>query len=615
MAHETWVAWKTVLDDRTVYDGNPSATIRPGVQAYSESSVVRALLAHPDGREELTFSDTLGTGGMGVVRLAEQRRMGREVAVKSLRSDVQSPDAVEKLLAEGWVTGTLEHPNIVPVYDIAVDPERRPHIVMKRISGIEWGSVMDDADRVRERFGAHDLLSWNLGILQQVCNAVQFAHARSIVHRDLKPENVMIGAFGEVYVVDWGIAVTLDPADERIPVATPGRVAGTPRYMAPEMVRAAAVDRRTDIYLLGGVLHRILAGRPPHSGWSIREILEGIPHFSPDIPGAPEELVSLVRDAMAPDPADRPAGVEVFAARIATYLEHRGSTRLSRQAHLRLKELQNTLDREDTADRQDVYGHLGACRFGFREALEAWPDNPSARAGLDRALACVAEYELAAGDPRAAAVLLDEMRSPPARLRERVDALEAELRAEESRLQQLKLDNDPSIGMRTRLFVVGVLGLVWTALPFSAWFVDAAMTSERQLVVAAILLLLVGGAVFWARESFLSTPMNRLTAGILAMVPTTKGLIHSAFLVDPGASFRTSMVAEMVVYTTLAAFASLAIDRRFWPSFLVFLAGTVVQTNTALYPMIPVGVGSAVLFVNALFVWLPEMPTEPRYRS
>ena len=98
MASETWAAWKTVLEDRAAFDGNPSATIRPGVQAHSESSVVRELLDHPDGRDELTFSDTLGTGGMGVVRLAEQRRMGREVAVKSLRPDVQSADAVEKLL-------------------------------------------------------------------------------------------------------------------------------------------------------------------------------------------------------------------------------------------------------------------------------------------------------------------------------------------------------------------------------------------------------------------------------------------------------------------------------------------------------------------------------------
>ncbi len=615
MASETWTAWQTVIADSTVFDGDPSATIRPGIRDEGESSAVNALLASPDGRDELTFSDTIGTGGMGIVRLAEQKRMGREVAVKSLRPDVHGSDVVNKLLAEGWVTGTLEHPNIVPVYDIAVDPDHRPHIVMKRITGIEWGSVMDDGEGVAERFGTQDLLAWNLRILLQVCNAVQFAHSRGIVHRDLKPDNVMIGSFGEVYVVDWGIAVSLNADDPRLPRVTPGRIAGTPRYMAPEMVRADAVDERTDVYLLGGILHRLLSGKPPHTGWSIREILQGISTFTPRIPEAPAELVDLVADAMAADPDDRPASVEGFAARITTFLEHRGSARLASQAHARLRDLERTLASEAPADRQDVYSHLGACRFGFREALTAWPDNPGARAGLNRALAVVVAYEVSERDARAAAVLLGEIDDPPAELVTAVEDLERALREEESRLHELQLDYDPRIGMRTRLFVVGVLGLLWTGLPFVAWAIEAEMTSFRQLVVASVLLCAVGFAVVWGRESFFSTPLNRLTAGILALVPLTKGLLHLGFLLDPSASFRTSMVAEMIIYSCLATFATLSVDRRFWPSIAAFALGTIGVMSTTVYPMVPVGLASAVLVVNALMIWYPEMPTEPRYRS
>ncbi|MCB9676054.1 MAG: protein kinase [Alphaproteobacteria bacterium] len=238
------------------------------------------LLAHPDGRDELAFGTTIGTGGMGVVRTAEQVRLHRTVAVKSLRTDIDDPEATRKLLAEAWMTGALEHPNIVPVYDIAVDDAHRPHIVMKRITGIEWESVMDDGPAIAERFGTHDLLAWNLGILMAVCNALHYAHDRGIVHRDVKPQNVMVGEFGEVYLVDWGIAVPLKD-DGRIPAVGGGRIAGTPRYMAPEMVRAEPVTVATDIYLLGGVLHRILTGVPPHRGWSIREILDGIASSCP----------------------------------------------------------------------------------------------------------------------------------------------------------------------------------------------------------------------------------------------------------------------------------------------------------------------------------------------
>jgi serine/threonine protein kinase len=189
----------------------PTATITPREPAESVAErlhTLRSLCQGPAGAG-VRLRGRLGEGGMGEVLLAEQVSMERDVAVKRLKPEARNDYSTLKLLQEAWVTGYLEHPNVIPVYDITVDAQGSPLILLKRIHGVAWGELMDDPETVRRRWGAADLLEWNLRVLMQVCDAVQFAHGRGIVHRDLKPENVMVGEHGEVYVVDWGIAVTL----------------------------------------------------------------------------------------------------------------------------------------------------------------------------------------------------------------------------------------------------------------------------------------------------------------------------------------------------------------------------------------------------------------------
>ncbi|MCZ7681391.1 MAG: protein kinase [Sandaracinaceae bacterium] len=157
----------------------------------------------------LALRGTLGEGGMGIVRLATQRSLGRDVAVKTVKGSQAAERATGALLREACVMGLLEHPNVVPVYDLVVGDAGEPAIVMRKIEGSSWASVMHDPAALRARFDAEDALEWNLRVLAQVCNVVDFAHSRGILHRDLKPENVMLGEFGEVYVVDWGLAVAL----------------------------------------------------------------------------------------------------------------------------------------------------------------------------------------------------------------------------------------------------------------------------------------------------------------------------------------------------------------------------------------------------------------------
>src|SRR6185503_14452978 len=137
----------------------------------------------------------IGQGGMGVVREAEQVSLGRTVAVKTVKPDQRSPEAAQDLLREAWVTGSLEHPNVVPVHHLGLDDEGMPAIVLKRVEGVEWSKLIRDAEDVKRRYGAADLLVWNLSILMQVLNAIRFAHSRGILHRDLKPSNVMVGDF------------------------------------------------------------------------------------------------------------------------------------------------------------------------------------------------------------------------------------------------------------------------------------------------------------------------------------------------------------------------------------------------------------------------------------
>ena len=169
------------------------------------------------------------------------------------------------------MTGMLEHPNIVPVHFVELGSDGAPLVVMKRVAGTEWNKLIDRADEVKRRFGTTDLLTWNLDILMSVLDALRFAHHRGVIHRDVKPSNVMIGDFGEVYLLDWGIAVSLrdDPSGRLPTLSSRPELAGTPAYLAPEMRGRPGSPRqseRTDVYLAGAVLYEIVTGAPPHRG-------------------------------------------------------------------------------------------------------------------------------------------------------------------------------------------------------------------------------------------------------------------------------------------------------------------------------------------------------------
>jgi eukaryotic-like serine/threonine-protein kinase len=208
---------------------------------------LRDVAEWPELAERYEVTERLGRGGMGVVYAARDRVLGRDVAIKVL--DAANPDAplVQRLRQEAKILGRLEHPGIVPVHDAGTLPDGRAFYVMKLVRG----------HRLDRALGAESSLGQRLERFLRICDAVSFAHAQGIVHRDLKPENVMIGSFGEVLVMDWGVATLLDTDNDN-------SVVGTPGFMAPEQSRGVA-DTRADVFALGAILTAMLPTPMPRA--------------------------------------------------------------------------------------------------------------------------------------------------------------------------------------------------------------------------------------------------------------------------------------------------------------------------------------------------------------
>ena len=191
----------------------------------------------------------LGRGGMGIVYEARDTRLERAVALKVLSQLAASGEAVERLWREARILARLEHPGIVPIHDAGMLSDGRAYYAMKLVEG----------SRLDEYLRAGPSLPELCRIFLRICEPVAFAHARGIVHRDLKPENIMLGKFGEVLVLDWGVAMALGEPERR------GLVIGTPGYMAPEQREAGPVDARADVYSLGNLLREAVGTAPPRA--------------------------------------------------------------------------------------------------------------------------------------------------------------------------------------------------------------------------------------------------------------------------------------------------------------------------------------------------------------
>ena len=375
----------------------------------------------------LVFERIIGEGGMGTVYAVREVALQRDIAVKQLRADRTDPRHIQALLGEARITSAVSHPSVVPVHDVRLGPDGVPSILLKHVEGRPWSRLLRDPAAVRTEHGHADPLPFHIGVLIRVCAAIHAAHARNIVHRDLKPGNIMVGPTGEVYVLDWGLSATLDPdADERLPRLPEERGAGTPEYMAPEMVSAryGEIGPWTDVYLLGGLLFQVLWGRPPHDGANALNMVIDACRTGVDIPeDGPPELVALARRCLERVPAARIQDAETVRRALVTWLDHRASVDRTDQARSEEARLDAWLDRTGPAEMGvPLHQRFGAAVFGYTRALEGWPDNPEALAGLERTVRKVVEHALAAEADSVATAALGYLRSPPPDLQARVDA-------------------------------------------------------------------------------------------------------------------------------------------------------------------------------------------------
>jgi eukaryotic-like serine/threonine-protein kinase len=615
-----WKAIEPELKTIAVEAGQTIRAERPTGRAVDAALASLARVSEAAGLEgRIDLLDTLGEGAMGIVHLGTQAALGRPVAVKALKAKVDDPDATLTLLQEAWITGSLEHPNIVPLYDLGLDSHRRPVIVMKRIVGESWRALLDDGAGVARRFGEHDLLEWNLGVFMQVCNAVHFAHAHGILHLDLKPANVMIGGFGEVYLVDWGVAVSMAPDPQgRFPLASDVTlVRGTPAYIAPEMVAGEGdtFSERTDVFLLGAVLYELIAGRPPFVGGTTLAVLYQAATTSPEPPeAAPEELVALVRKATARDPEERFASADELRRGVQDFLHHRDSTRLAEQADARAQELrqlaEGAADPSDPELQERIGSLFSAARFGFQQALESWEGNAFARAGLRQLLLGALMFELSRGEAQSAAALAAELGELPPELRARLDAALAARASEQdraARFDELSADVDPSRGIRTRVFVTVVLALSWVAVPLAAALLPDAPLSRSYpgwVATAFLLLLLAAGLGAWGRESLSLTRINRdIGKMLVSLLALQAAMIAAAGYI--GLPLEQLPVFLLVLWSSVLTNIVINIERRFVWSLAVFLVGLVVAVfvpGARLYCLAAVNAG---FLVNTVVIWRP----------
>jgi len=367
--YENWRTFGPLLEAAVPLRGDSGAlgALEPSSLTHSSGAprepvtleMVRGLQQALVAQQRYAYHSLIGRGGMGAVLAVRDRQLNRLLAMKVVlgredahvleREDLDA-QRMARFIAEAQITGQLDHPGIVPVHEVGFSPEQRAWFTMRLVRGEDFASIVE-----RVRVGDPNwTLVRALQALLRACEAVAYAHSRGVVHRDLKPANLMVGRFGEVYVMDWGLARVLarpgespdadapqtvrshaGETDPRSPlVSRDGEVLGSPCYMPPEQARGdlEKVSFAADVYALGAVLSRLLSGSAPFEDqgpWpDARAMIAHIASRTPTPieqlePSAPAELIAIAERALERQPAQRYPSVEAFAADLRAFLENR----------------------------------------------------------------------------------------------------------------------------------------------------------------------------------------------------------------------------------------------------------------------------------------------------
>lgn len=603
------------LDDETLHR-DKRETITPTLikePSHAIASLPRFTMDR-QVRDDADFRivDTLGEGGMGVVSLAEQKALKRLVAIKEPKSD--NHQAHLRVLDEAFIMGQVDHPNVVPAYGLGRRDTGQPILVMKRVEGTSWEDVL--IGRANAPDGSEVDLAWHLRVLLQVCNALRFAHARQVVHRDIKPENVMIGEFGEVYLLDWGIALSLDPnVEEGIPsIASASGLAGTPCFMAPEMTinDTSQIDARTDVYLLGATLHLILTNQPPHKGKTLMEVCEAAYRSEPPVYSetVPSELAAIATKAMARQKNHRWDAVTDFARAISGYLEHKASYQLSDAAH---ELLSKATDKDNT---RDATNQLLEAEFGFRQALTIWENNLVAKKGLQKAIEAKVVSAIEREELGSARAALEQLPQPNAQLAQLVETLAKHLqeRAQHvSYLEQFERDLDLRTGAGSRQKLVSLFGATLVILCLmSAWFSRPGqppatygdwMTGFWRMAAIA------GLSIILLHKQLLSNIANRrLLAYFVSSLIGLFMIRFAATMIQPPQTFI--LISESCIAGMCAAAIGVSTNRKLsLAAFGYAFAGLITAITQQLWiGYLAIGSAHALFFGYTAWLWRSTSP-------
>ncbi|MCK9523886.1 MAG: serine/threonine protein kinase [Proteobacteria bacterium] len=411
------------------------------------------------GLSRFAVRTPIGAGGTAEVFRARQVDLSRDVALKQLRAPlVRNPRIRRAFLSEAMITGRLAHPNIVPIYGVCASEDALA-ISMKLIRGVSLESVLrpaDEAERKRARRYAQDDL---IEVLIAVCNAVRFAHSEQILHRDIKPQNIMMGEFGEVLLLDWGLALsTASNAQLAVEQGFPHRSQvqgpeGSPAWMAPEMCagKGDELGTHSDIYLLGAVLYDIVVGKPPHAHRRNGDAKNKPPRdfYPPPDEGVDGELRAIISRAMHLHPSARYESAAAFQGALRAYLRHQESRRMASGALSRIDKMPKAHTAKGARER---FRQAAELTFALRQALLLWPQNEAAKKGLARVSLLAAEQALALGDVHWARDLLQH-------------ASDAEGRQLRAQIQRLASDTaarlTPANPLTSRRFSALFVGAAW----------------------------------------------------------------------------------------------------------------------------------------------------------
>lgn len=600
----------------------PISTLDLGLQMPEVAHLPEIYVSSTHEEEgEFKVVSVVGEGGMGVVELVHQQALQRDVVIKRPKEKEATNNQIQALVKEGLLTGQLEHPNIVPVHFLGRLSNGLPALVMKRISGTCWRDLILDSQHPAWEKVQGDRVAWHLRVLLQVCNAVEFAHSQDVIHRDIKPENVMLGDFGEVYLLDWGIGIKLNAETG---VVKPNYFAGSPAYMAPEMVDLH-LSVQTDVYLLGATLHELLTQTPLHDGDTIEEVLwqaqRSIPkEYGPDIP---EELANVCHRATHREPSQRFASVREFRQAIEEHLGHRNAIDLVESAQSRLTELQNLIadDSEEFGSQRRLVLHELAteCRFALREALKLWPNSKQAKTLLQQCTELMAGIELKLGNISSAELLLAELDEIPPELSEQLKVLWAEqaeaLEAQE-KLRSLEHNIDTRVGASRRsvMMVLWALVVVGTASAYTLFTGEIILTSPKGAFLTGLAIIVASAvAAIVYRDVLIQNKSNRqfvviYFAGCIGIL-ISRGL---AFVVP------TSLAATFIVDMTLMGFgffcATVTIESRLIWAALVFLSGVIItlfQPSWA-YAMVVITTAGAALCCSLVWLKMEQNKSTPK---